>query len=110
MNSMKSSATPSRALALEAVGSLCCLSRRGVTGLDASEQFLIGNRPLERGTLRQITPAARIDEPLTVTNQVGLGALLPLHRLEDVPARGRRVVRWLRNTRYACVAAWYLVS
>src|SRR5256885_1338639 len=71
----------------EAVRSRSCARAGRVTRFAAREELLIGNRPLERSTDDQITPAARIDVPLRVTDHVRLQAFLPLHRLEDRSAR-----------------------
>src|SRR5689334_3045262 len=95
---------------LEAVRSFSGARAGRVARFAAGEQLLIRNRPLERSALDQITPAARIDVPLGVTDHVRLEALLPLHCLEERSARRRVVIGWLRYTRYAASSARHLIG
>src|SRR5688572_32796422 len=69
----------------------------------ADVQLLPRHGPVHRGELREITPPAAVEVPLTITGDRGLEALLVLHRFERITAGGCRRTHW--NARYAGVAA-----
>src|SRR5688572_4586116 len=69
----------------------------------ADVQLLPRHGPVQRGELREVTPSAAVEIPLTITGDRGLEALLVLHCFERITAGGSR--RAHGNARYAGVAA-----